>query len=92
MAAHKERMRSGVEEQWRLLGAVERVVGEVAVEFDGEDPALPVLRHVLDHSREKIEELHGETERYTGPFGLAEPDEAEVAFVRELAERQQPWP
>lgn len=31
VAEHKKRMRSGVEEQWRLLGAVKRVVGEVAV-------------------------------------------------------------
>ena len=91
VAAHKERMRSGVEEQWRLLGAVEPVVGEVAVEFDGDDPALPVLRQVLDHSREKLEELHGETERFTGPFELPEPDEEDVAFVREIAERQPRW-
>ena len=90
VAEHKKRMRSGVEEQWRLLGAVERVVGEVAVEFDGEDPALPALRHVLDHSRERLEELHGETERFTGPFQLTDPDDEEVAFVREIAERQPP--
>ena len=50
-------MRSGVEEQWRLLGAVERVVGEVAVEFDGWGAALPLRRHVLDHSREELGRL-----------------------------------
>ena len=91
VAEHKERVRSGVEEQWRLLGALELVVSEVAVEFDGEDPALPVLRHVLDHSREKLEELKADTERFTGPFELPEPDEEEVAVVREIAERQPPW-
>ena len=52
---------------------------------------LPVLRHVLDHSREKLEGLHGETERYSGPFELPEPDDEEVALVREIAERQPPW-
>ena len=57
--------------------------------FDGEDPTLPVLRDVLDRSREKLEELRGETERYTGPFDLPEPEEAQVAWVRESMERQQ---
>ena len=86
---HKDRMRSGVEERWKQLLALEQVVSEVRVKFDGEDPALPVLRDVLDRSRERMEELHGETERYTGPFDLPEPGDGEVAWVRELAERQQ---
>ena len=89
IAAHKERMRSGVEEQWKQLLALEQVVSEVRVKFDGEDPALPVLREVLDGSREKLEELHGETQKYVGPFELPEPGDGEVAWVRELAERQQ---
>ncbi len=88
--AHKERMKAGVEEQWPSLLALEQVVSEVAVKFDGEDPALPVLRDVLDSSREKLEGLKAETERYTGPFELPEPGEAEVAFVRDLAERRPP--
>ncbi len=67
------------------------VVSEVRVKFDGEDPALPVLRDVLDRSRERLEELHGETESYVGPFDLREPGDGEVASVRELAERQPPW-
>ena len=89
VAIHKERMRSGVEKQWSALLALEQVVSEVQVKFDGEDPALPVLRDVLDQSREKLNELHGETERYVGPFELPEPGEGELAWVRELAERQQ---
>ena len=91
VAEHKERVRSGVEEQWRLLGALELVVSEVAVECDGEDPAIPVIRQVLDHSRERLEELRGETERFMGPFELPDPDDEEVAFVCEIAERQPPW-
>ena len=89
VALHKERMRSGVEEQWSALLALEQVVSEVRVKFDGEDPALPVLRDVLDRSREQLEDLQGETGRYTGPFDLPEPGEGDVAWVRELMERQQ---
>ncbi len=67
------------------------VVSEVRVKFDGEDPALPVLRDVLDRSRKRSEELHGETESYVGPFELPEPGDGEVVFVRELAAGQSSW-
>ena len=48
-----------------------------------------MIRDVLDCSREKLGELRGETERYTGPFELPEPGDGEVAWVRELVERHQ---
>ena len=68
------------------LCAVEQVALEVAQEFGGEDPALPEMRHVLDHCEEKLKELHQETQRYTGRFDLREPVEDEVAWVRQLVE------
>ena len=92
VAHHKERLQAGVEEHWSMLLALEQVVSEVQAKFDGEDPALPVIRHVLDHSRERLEEMHGEVKDYTGPSDLPKPDGAQVASVRELAERQPPWP
>ena len=55
-----------------------------------EDPSIPELRHVLTHSREKLIDLHKETERYSGPFELVEPDEEELSWVREIMERQPP--
>ncbi len=53
-----------------MLLALELVVSEVQAKFDGEDPALPVLWDVLDRSREKLEDLKGETERYTEALRL----------------------
>ena len=85
VAHHKERLRAGIQEQWSMLLALEQVVSEVQAKFDGEDPALPVLRDVLDRSREKLEELKGETERYTGPFELLDPDGAQLSSVRGVA-------
>ena len=66
-------------------------MSEVRAKFDGEDPALPVLRDVLDGSREKLQEMHGETERYTGPFELPEADAAQLSSVRGVAELRPPW-
>ncbi len=91
VAGHKERLQAGIEEHWSMLLALKQVVSEVGAKFDGEDPALPVIRHVLDHSREKLEEMHGETERYTGPFDLPEPDAAQLSSVRGVAELRPPW-
>ena len=34
--------------------AMKIVVEEVAVEFDGEDPAVPDVRHMLDHTTERL--------------------------------------
>jgi hypothetical protein len=56
----KKTLREGVEEQWRQLRAVELVLGEVAEQFDGEDPAMPDVRHVVDQTNEKLRALHEE--------------------------------
>ncbi len=91
VAHHKERLQAAIKEHWSMLLALEQVVSEVGAKFDGEDPALPVLRDVLDRSRERLEEMHGETERYTGPFELPEPDGAQLSSVRGVAELRPPW-
>ena len=85
---YRETLRDGVEGQWRNLGAVAQVISEVALEFGGEDPALPELRSMLDHMREKLTGLHEDAGRYVGPFELLEPAEDEVAWVRRIVERE----
>ncbi len=63
------------------------VAAEAAQEFDGEDPAVPEMRQVLDHCKEKLESLHEDAQRYTGPFELPSPTEEELTMVREIVER-----
>ena len=84
---YRDILRSGVLEQWRTLGAVNAVVAEAAEEFDGEDPALPEMRQVLDQCKEKLMETHMETQRYTGPFELEEPNNDDLERVREIVEQ-----
>lgn len=88
METYRETLRDGVEEQWRNLGAVAQVISEVALEFDGEDPALPELRSMLDHTREKLAGLHDDAQRYVGPFELPDATEGEVAWVHRIVERE----
>lgn len=50
------------------------------------------LRHVegggiLDHTTEKLRELHKDAQQYTGPFELPEATEDDLASMRETVER-----
>ena len=84
---HRERLRSGIQENWQKLRAAEQVIDEVAEEFDGEDPLLPVLRQMVEFTRAGLTDLHEEAQRYTGPFDLITRTEAHLKFVRGLVER-----
>jgi hypothetical protein len=88
VAVLKDRLRECVTELWRELRAVELVVDEVGEEF-GEDAALPELREMLDDTHDRLEKLHREAERFTGPFQLSEPDGEGVARTRRLCYRSE---
>ena len=85
---HKELIREGIEEQWRQLEAMRIVVEDVASEFDGEDPAVPDVRHLLDHTTERLVDLHKDAQTYVEPFELGEPGEGDIASMREQVERE----
>jgi hypothetical protein len=77
-------LRDGTEECWRTLRAIEVAVGEIEVEFDGEDPLIPDVRGILDDIRKGLEDLHKQVQAYVGKFALPEPDEDAVAVVRKV--------
>ena len=62
--------------------------GRVAAEFEGEDPALPDVRHLLDHTTERLVDLHKDAQLYVEPFELGEPGEGDIAAMREQVERE----
>ncbi len=68
-------------------GDVARLVAEAQEAFDGEDPCLPDVRHTLDHTRERLVDIHESLATYMEPFALPEPGEDEVAELRALADR-----
>ena len=77
---HTSLFRAGMAECWRRLGAVELVVEEVRQELDGEDPLAPVLRELVEESRQTLE-LCRRAERFSGPLELEEPREEDLAWV-----------
>jgi hypothetical protein len=80
-------LREGIQLRWRELLAVEQVLEEVAAQFDGEDPALPQDRQAIVEGKEQLKDLHEQAQKYTGPFDLPGPDEAELRLLREAVRR-----
>jgi hypothetical protein len=58
----------------------------VAVEFDGEDPLRPALRDCIEETRRHLEEVHHFLAEDKSAE-LPEPDEADIARVRDHFER-----
>jgi hypothetical protein len=88
MAALREQLREGVPWCWREVRAVEAVLEEVAAEFGGEDPLLPLARQVLDKTRQDLADLHLLLNFVDAEVELPEPDEERVEFLRQRWLRQ----
>ena len=67
--------------------ATERVVDQIAAEFDGEDPLKPHSRAGLQKARRSAEELAVLLEAFGTPARLGDPDDEEVSALRALVER-----
>jgi hypothetical protein len=83
--ANREALREGLAAVWSSLHAADLVIAEAAPEFDGEDPARPELRHILDHGLERLRDFKEQVHLYVGPVELPEPDEDLLAKIRRLA-------
>ncbi|MEX1252832.1 MAG: hypothetical protein WEE64_00685 [Dehalococcoidia bacterium] len=87
--ANKGALRDGIEKRWREQRAIEMMIAEAQGAFDGEDPCLPDVRHMIDHLRQELEDAHETAQWYLGPFELPEPDEETLEVVPALYERAQ---
>jgi hypothetical protein len=76
-------LRTGVQENWRELRAIEEQVDAISEEYGGEDVLHPRMRGHLDEAKAELVELHGQVQKYTGPFELPEPDDE----LRSMAQR-----
>ena len=61
----------------------EMVLGEVAEEFDGEDPLVPAVRRILDKTRQDLVGLQPLLGFLDVEVELPEPDEERVEFLRQ---------
>jgi len=79
-------IRDGLQIHWRELRAIEIGIGEVAEEFDGEDPLKPDTRALLDGCLASCRELRDQMADYV-EIDLPEPAEDDIAQVRALIEK-----
>jgi hypothetical protein len=79
-------LRRDMRARWIELRAAETVLNEVADEFDGEDPADPTIRDMLEDMRRDLEELAETLQVRVGEFELPEPSDDLLAKLRTVAE------
>ena len=65
---------------WEELRSIDKVLEEVAQDFDGEDPLRPVMRGIVEKARRKLANLH-EVLAASGPLELKEPDEEALGLA-----------
>jgi hypothetical protein len=78
------------EERLEALEAAIKPREQVTGRRRGEDPALPRMRDLIDGATKRLAEMRGESERYTGPLAVGEPDAELVDKVRALVEDRRP--
>ena len=71
---------------WQDVRAVEIVLDEVALEFDGVDPLRPVMRGILNRTKNKLSDLH-ELLSAINSFELEEPDDDAMGLARTYFEK-----
>jgi hypothetical protein len=86
--AMEERLEQGLLMRWEEVVAAERVVDQIAAEFDGEDPLKPRSRAGLQRARELGEKLAQELGAMGRPVELANDADDEVRELRLMLERK----
>ncbi len=76
------RLREEVPVWWQTLNAVEKIIDELASEFDGEDPLQPTARDALRDARARLEKLVEEIGERLGPLKLEEPPDELLSTLR----------
>ena len=79
----------GLEKRWVDVRAVETVLEEIALQFEGEDPLKPAVRSALLETKGSIEKIASHLRRYDRAVELREPDEQEIEEVKALVGRGQ---
>lgn len=85
-AALKKTLVAGIVDCWRTLQAIEQVTGEIAEEFDGEDPRTSQTATLTAQVRDGLLELAEERRKDGEPLELEEPSEDEVDALRKAVD------
>ncbi len=81
-------IRSGVQENWRELRAIEEQIDAMTEAYDGEDVLHERVRGYLDEAKTTLIEVHKELQTYTGPFELPETDDDLRATIERIVDNE----
>jgi hypothetical protein len=76
-----QRLRVWLVSLWQELSAIDVIVDEVAQEFEGEDPLLPVMRGVMEKARRDLVLLREAFNQHES-VELPEPDDGAMELAR----------
>lgn len=82
------RIRSGVQENWRELRAIEEQLDAISEEYGGEDVLHARARVPFDEAKADLLELHERVQAYTGPFELPEPDDELRGMIQHIVDNE----
>jgi hypothetical protein len=84
-----DRLKRGLIDRYSEMLAIEAFLIEAAAAFDGEDPAIPEVRAILDWMRPELDEIHDTLgDRYQQDVALPELDPAWLDIIKKVAR----WP
>jgi hypothetical protein len=84
-----DRMRRNLIDYYGEMQAIELLFVEAAEALDGEDPAIPEIRAILDWMRAELEELRGDLrDRHQVDIALPDLDPSRLATIKRIAH----WP
>ena len=81
-------VRTGVQENWRELRAIEIQLESITEAFGGGDVLHPRPRQQLDQAKSRLVDLHEKVQEYTGPFDLPEPDDDVRGALQKAVDRE----
>jgi len=84
--ALKKSIRESIRSCWAEIEAIQTIIQKTREEFDGEDPAYPELRELLDDTAKQLEELHEESKKLVGNYRLPKPRDEQKSLMRELVD------
>ena len=84
--APKTSIRESIRSHWLEVGAIQEVIQEISEEFDGEDPARPELRRLLEDIVLRLRELYEKSKKPAEEHRLPKPRGDQKSPMRELVD------
>ena len=84
--APKTSIRESIRSHWLEVAAIQEVIQEISEEFDGEDPARPELRRLLEDIVLRLREMYERSKKPAEKHRLPRPRDDTKSLMREVVD------